>query len=235
MKNYVKGLKSGIPIALGYLSVSFSFGIMAVSSGLFWWQAILISMTNLTSAGQLGGLAVMLTPGQYLQMFVSQLTINIRYSFMSLSLSQKTDSKFSGIKRWLAGFFITDEIYAVAVAEENLTTRFFAGLSTLPYFGWALGTALGALLGQILPDRVMSALGVALYAMFVAIVIPEAKKAKPVMFVAIIAMILSLVFYYVPFVNQVPGAFAICICAIIAAVLGAIFFPIKEEKVENRG
>lgn len=233
MKNYVKGLKSGIPIALGYLSVSFSFGILAVSSGLYWWQAILISMTNLTSAGQLGGLAVMLTPGQYLQMFVSQLTINIRYSFMSLSLSQKTDSRFAGFKRWLAGFFITDEIYAVAVAEDNLSTSFFAGLSTLPYLGWALGTALGALLGQILPDRVMSALGVALYAMFVAIIIPEAKKAKPVMFVAIIAMVLSLIFYYVPIVNKVPSAFAICICAIIAAVVGALLFPIKEANSER--
>lgn len=228
MNEYLRGLKSGIPIALGYLSVSFSFGIMAISSGLSWWQAILISMTNLTSAGQLGGIGVMALPGQYLSMLLSQLTINIRYSFMALSLSQKTDSKFFGIKRWLFGFFLTDEIYAVASQEKELHTKFFAGLSTLPYIGWALGTTLGALLGQVLPDRVMSALGVALYAMFVAIIVPEAKKSRPVLITVLIAIALSVAFYYIPILSVVSTPIAICICAIVAAVIGAIIFPKGE-------
>lgn len=225
MNEYLRGLKSGIPIALGYLSVSFSFGIMAISSGLSWWQAILISMTNLTSAGQLGGIGVMALPGQYWSMLLSQLTINIRYSFMALSLSQKTDNNFKGIKRWLFGFFLTDEIYAVASQEKELGTKFFGGLATLPYIGWTLGTALGALLGQVLPDRVMSALGVALYAMFVAIIIPEAKKSLSVLITVLIAIALSLAFYYIPILSVVSTPIAICICAIVAAVIGALAFP----------
>ena len=229
MNDYLRGLKSGIPIALGYLSVSFSFGIMAITSGLSPWQAILISMTNLTSAGQLGGIGVMALPGQYFSMLLSQLTINIRYSFMALSLSQKTSGKFSGIKRWLAGFFLTDEIYAVASQEKQLSPIFFAGLSTLPYIGWALGTALGAILGQVLPDRVMNALGVALYAMFVAIVVPEAKKSKAVFVTTIISIILSVAFYYIPVLSRVSTPVAICICAIVAAIIAALVFPVKEE------
>ena len=108
MHSFLRGLRAGVPIGLGYLSVSFSFGIMAVASGFTWWQALLISATTLTSAGQLAGIGVMAVPGQYVSMLISQLTINIRYSFMSLSLAQKTAPSFRGIKRWLLGFFMTD-------------------------------------------------------------------------------------------------------------------------------
>ena len=163
MNNYKRGLAAGIPISLGYLSVSFTFGIMAVSYGLAWWQAVLISMTTVTSAGQFAGIGTMMHPGQYIQMLISQITINIRYSFMSISIGQKADSKFSGIYRWLLGFMMTDEIFAVASQEESVTRSFFAGLSTLPYIGWAVGTLLGAILGSVLPDRVMSALSLAIY------------------------------------------------------------------------
>ena len=114
MNNYKRGLITGIPIALGYMSVSFTLGIMAVSCGLSWWQAVLISMTTVTSAGQFAGIGIMIHPGQYIQMLISQITINIRYSFMSISIGQKADSRFSGIYRWLLGFFITDELFAVA-------------------------------------------------------------------------------------------------------------------------
>ena len=119
MNNYKQGLLAGIPIALGYLSVSFTFGIMAVSFGLSWWQAVLISMTTVTSAGQFAGIGIMIHPGQYIQMLISQITINVRYSFMSISIGQKADSRFRGIYRWLLGFFITDEIFAVATKEDE--------------------------------------------------------------------------------------------------------------------
>ena len=169
MNNYKQGLLAGIPIALGYLSVSFTFGIMAVSFGLSWWQAVLISMTTVTSAGQFAGIGIMIHPGQYIQMLISQITINVRYSFMSISIGQKADSRFRGIYRWLLGFFITDEIFAVATKEDEIKRSYFAGLATLPYFGWALGTFIGAILGNVLPDRLMSALSVAIYGMFVAV------------------------------------------------------------------
>ncbi len=228
--NFVRGLKAGIPIGLGYLSVSFTFGIMAVSYGFEWWQAVLISMTNLTSAGQFAGIGIMLTPGNYMEMLITQLTINIRYSFMSISLSQKADRRFSGIYRWILGFGTTDEIFAVSITEPAVTRSFYAGLIVIPYIGWALGTTIGAVLGNVLPHRMISALGLAIYGMFVAIVIPEMKKAKAVVYVVLLALIISSMFYYLPVLNKVSTGLAISICAIIAAAVGAIMFPVEEDE-----
>lgn len=231
MKTFMRGLRAGIPIGLGYLSVAFTFGIMAVSYGFSWWQAVLISMLNVTSAGQFAGIGIMRTPGHLIEMLVSQLTINVRYSFMSISLSQKVDEKFKGLSRWLLGFMMTDEIFAVAVSQQKVSRAFFAGLSVAPYLGWAGGTLIGALLGNVLPARLMSALSVAIYGMFVAIVVPEMKRSFSVILVVMIAIALSSIFYYIPFLAEhVSGGISISICAIVAALVGAIFFPVKEEE-----
>ena len=228
-ESFFRGVKAGIPIGLGYLSVSFTFGIMAVSYGFHWWQALLISMLTVTSAGQFAGIGTMLHPGQYIEMLVSQLTINVRYSFMSISLSQKTDEKFKGIWRWLFGFMMTDEIFAVASTEKEVSRSFFAGLMTTPYLGWSLGTLIGALLGNVLPHRLMSALSLAIYGMFVAIVMPGLKESRAVVMVVLLALGLSSLFYYVPVLSQVSSGLAISICAIVAALAGAALFPVKEE------
>ena len=228
-ESFFRGVKAGIPIGLGYLSVSFTFGIMAVSYGFHWWQALLISMLTVTSAGQFAGIGTMLHPGQYIEMLVSQLTINVRYSFMSISLSQKTDEKFKGIWRWLFGFMMTDEIFAVASTEKEVSRSFFAGLMTTPYLGWSLGTLIGALLGNVLPHRLMSALSLAIYGMFVAIVMPGMKESRAVVMVVLLALGLSSLFYYVPVLSQVSSGLAISICAIVAALAGAALFPLKEE------
>ncbi len=228
-ESFFRGVKAGIPIGLGYLSVSFTFGIMAVSYGFHWWQALLISMLTVTSAGQFAGIGTMLYPGQYIEMLVSQLTINVRYSFMSISLSQKTDEKFKGIWRWLFGFMMTDEIFAVASTEKEVSRSFFAGLMTTPYLGWSLGTLIGALLGNVLPHRLMSALSLAIYGMFVAIVMPGMKESRAVVMVVLLALGLSSLFYYVPVLSQVSSGLAISICAIVAALAGAALFPVKEE------
>ena len=230
MSNYTRGLKAGIPIALGYLSVSFTFGIIAISYGLSWWQALIISITTVTSAGQFAGIGIMLHPGQYFQMLISQITINIRYSFMSISVGQKADERFTGLSRWILGFMMTDEIFAVATQEESVSRSFFAGLATLPYLGWSVGTLLGAILGSILPDQLMSALSLAIYGMFVAIVVPEMKKTRPVLIVVVLAMLLSCAFHYIPFLSSISSGITITIVAISAAVVGAILFPVDEEK-----
>ncbi|MBE6663286.1 MAG: AzlC family ABC transporter permease [Ruminococcaceae bacterium] len=230
MKLYLKGLKAGIPIGLGYLSVSFTFGIMAISLGFSWWQAVIISAFTLTSAGQLAAIQVMVNPGQYFTMLISQITINMRYSFMSVSLSQKVSKRFSGIKRWLLGFFMTDEIFAVASTEDKVEPVFFLGLSTLPWIGWTLGTLLGALIGNILPPIIMASLCIAIYGMFLAIIIPPAKKSKPILIVIIVAALLHCAFYYLPLLREIPSGISISVCAILAAVSGAIFFPIKDKE-----
>ncbi len=229
MKLFIRGVRSGIPIGLGYLSVSFSFGILAVSYGLEWWQAVIISMTTLTSAGQLAGIDIMIRPAQYIAMLVSQLTINIRYSFMSVSLSQKVDKNFGGIKRWLLGFFMTDEIFAVASAQNEVSARFFAGLAVVPYIGWTLGTLFGSLLGNILPETVMNALCLAIYGMFIAIIAPDTKKSPKLLAVVALAVALSCSFEYLPLLKEVSDGIAISICAVVAAIFGALLFPVKEE------
>ena len=233
MNSFKRGLRAGIPIGMGYLSVSFTFGIMAVSYGLTWWQAVIISMTTVTSAGQFSGIGTMLLPGQYIEMLISQLTINIRYSFMSLSLSQKTDSKFRGVYRWLLGFFMTDEIFAVASMEKEVKRSFFAGLATIPWIGWTLGTLIGALLGNVLPDSLMSALSLAIYGMFVAIVVPEMKKSREVVIVVVLALAVSSMFYYLPMLKEISSGISISICAILVAVTGACLFPVEDENPEQ--
>ena len=232
-KRYINGLKAGIPIGLGYLSVSFAFGIMAVSYGFYPWQAVVISMLTLTSAGQFAGIGIMLIPGQYMSMLISQLTINVRYSFMGISLSQKLDEKFKGIWKWLFGYFITDEIFAVAVSEETVGRSFFLGLSTLPWIGWTAGTLLGAVLGNILPEPVMSALGIAIYGMFVAIVVPDMKKSKSVVLVVLLSSVLSVCFNYAPYLKEVPMGISISLCAIISAIVISIIYPIPDEAKEE--
>lgn len=229
MDDFRRGLKAGIPIGLGYLSVAFTFGMIAISCGLSWWQALLVSMTNVTSAGQFAGIQIMASPGQSMAMLISQFTINIRYSFMSVSLSQKLEKRFSGIYRWLLGYFITDEIFAVAVAQEEVTRSYFAGLAVIPYIGWSGGTLIGALLGGILPDRLMSALGVAIYGMFIAVVVPDMKKSARVVSVVLMAAAVSCLFYYVPSLKQINSGLTVSISAILAAVFGAVVFPVRDE------
>lgn len=232
MKLFLRGLRAGIPIGLGYLSVSFTFGIMAVSMGFAPWQAVIISMLTVTSAGQLAGIETMLVPGQYMTMLLSQCTINLRYAFMSVSLSQKANGKFSGIKRWLLGFFMTDEIFAVASAEDSVDPTFFLGLSVIPYIGWTSGTLIGALVGNVLPALMMNALCIAIYGMFLAIVVPPARKSKAVLTVAVLAAVLHCAFSYLPLLAKIPSGIAISVCAIAAALAGACFFPLSDDEQE---
>lgn len=224
--DYIQGLRDGIPIALGYISVSFAFGITAVGGGLTAAQAVLISMTNLTSAGQVAGLSLMLSAASLAEMAATQLVINLRYALMSLSLSQKLSESVTRAARFLIAFFNTDEIFAVASSGGAVTTRYMLGLGTLPWFGWAGGTLLGAVAGELLPASVTAALGMAIYGMFIAIVAPAAKKSRAVLAVVAVAVGLSLFLYYC--VPVVSAGFAIILCAVAASVFGALVFPLKE-------
>ncbi len=149
MKQFLQGIKDGSPIGIGYFSVSFTFGLAAASSGLGWWEALLVSMMNMTSAGQFAGITVMAAAGSYLEMAVSQFVINLRYALMSISLSQKVESRFGAGKKLILGFANTDEIFAVAMSREGeVSSRYFAGLASLPYLGWTVGTLVGGSLRE---------------------------------------------------------------------------------------
>lgn len=239
--NYKKGVKDGLPIGLGYFSVSLAFGVQASLLGLPVILTVLISMTNLTSAGQLAGLDIVVSAGAVtgiatlvVEMILSQVVINARYFLMSLTLSQKLDDSFTLPKRLICSTFITDEIFAVGSAQKIISTRYFLGLATLPYAGWTLGTLVGALAGSLLPPFISSALGIALYAMFIAIIIPPSTKNTGVCFVVLLSAGLSCLFYYVPVLNaNVSMGFAVIICAIVSAVVMALICPVKEEKKDE--
>ena len=189
---FAKGLLDGIPIALGYLSVSFGFGILAVRSGLTTLVSVLISASNLTSAGQAAGIGIIAAGGSYIEMALTQLVINLRYGLMSISLSQKLDDTFNTPRRLIAAYGITDEIFAVASAQKGLlTARYMYGLISVSTFGWCLGTFLGASAGALLPPSLTNAMGIVLYAMFIAIVIPPARKSRGVLAVAATAAVCS--------------------------------------------
>ena len=229
---YFKGFRDGLPIGLGYLSVSFAFGITAVKMGIPVIAAILISMTCVTSAGQVAGITAIASGGGFIKIALAQLIINLRYSLMSLSLSQKLCRKYSLFHRLTTSFGVTDEVFAVASARtEKVTPSYMYGLITLPYIMWSAGTALGALLGGILPDFVTSALGIAIYGMFIAIVVPPARRFKGVLVVALMAAALSCAFKFLPFLDFL-GGFSVIICTVIAAAAGALIFPRPVEDGE---
>ncbi|MBQ7971933.1 MAG: AzlC family ABC transporter permease [Lachnospiraceae bacterium] len=236
MNSFKKGLVDGVAIGLGYFSVSFTFGLLAVSNGFYVWEAVLISMTNLTSAGQFAGITVMAQAGTLVEMALTQFVINLRYSLMSLSMSQKVDKSMNIPLRLFFGMFHTDEIYAVAIGQKGkVGWKYFAGVIIAPYLGWSLGTLAGAICGSNLPEILCNALGVALYAMFVAIVVPEMKKSRPMFMIVGLAVAMRCFLYYVPFLREhVSSGFAVIICAVVASALGAVFFPIKEDAATEK-
>ena len=228
---YRTGLSRGLPVGMGYFSVSFGFGAMAVSQGLRVFDATLISLTNVTSAGQFAGLTVIVAAATIWEMILTQLIINSRYALMSLALSQRMGQRIGFLPRLVIAFFNTDEIFALAMARvEPLTVPFMLGLGTLPILGWTLGTLGGALAGSILPASIQAALGVMLYGMFVAIVVPPAKQEKEILITVLLAMGFSTLFTLVPLLKQVSAGISIVICTVAAAAICAWLFPIREEE-----
>lgn len=228
---FMQGLRHGIPICLGYLSVSFAFGIFTINQGFAVWQAVLISMVNVTSAGQLAGVPIIAQGLPFVEMALSQFVINLRYSLMSVSLSQKLDSSVSVLDRFLIAFVNTDEVFAVASSQKNQVNRWYMfGLILMPYLGWALGTALGALAGNILPEIISNALGIAIYGMFIAIIVPPAKKSRAVAFVVLVSSLMSVLFKFAPLFSNISGGFAIIICAVSSSAIFALIAPLKDEE-----
>lgn len=227
LKQFIKGARLGLPIALGYMPVSFSFGMLAVAGGIPPWAAIVISMTNLTSAGQFAGINIISAAGGLWEMGITTFVINLRYMLMSLSLSQKIGN-MPLWKRLITAFGITDEIFAVAsTAPVKITFPFMAGLIAIPYIGWASGTVMGAFINNLLPKNLADAMGITLYAMFIAIIIPAARRDKNVLIVLIAAVAVSCILYFaLPFISS---GWAVIIAAVLASAIGATLFPHKED------
>ncbi len=232
-----EGVRDGLPIGLGYLSVSFTFGILAVSKGLSWVQAGIISLTNITSAGQVAGLGIMTTAGGILAMIISQIVINLRYSLMGIALSQKADKTMTPLLRILLAYGITDEIFGVAASKKyEFGARYFFGLTILPVIGWVSGTVVGAIMGQVFPVFLTNALAIGIYGMFVSIVLPKAKHDKVILNGSLIACILSCMFFYIPVLSaHVSQGFAVIISAVAAALAAVLLRNKLAGKAGNAG
>lgn len=234
--SFSRGLKDGLPICLGYISVSFAFGMTVAQSGMPLWVALFISVTNLTSAGQFAGFDLIVNGAMYLELAVTTLVINLRYSLMSLSLSQKVDSAMTLFQRCVLSYGITDEVFAVAMQQKGLVSaRYFAGLILTPVTGWMAGTFLGAAATGLLPHSLRSALGIAIYGMFLAIILPPTRKSHPVLVVVVLAAGLSCVFRYVPLLQGISQGWATILCTLIACAFVAYRYPVDEPREGAEG
>lgn len=230
---FIGGMRAGVPIALGYFAVSFTFGMMAVQAGLTVWQSTLISLTNLTSAGQFAALSIITAGGSLLELALNQFIINLRYMLMSFSISQKLDRNYPFFHKFIVAFGITDEIYGASASRPGKNSPYYHyGAMALAIPGWTIGTLVGAAAGEILPAIVMSALSVAIYGMFLAIIIPPAKKNHFLVWVILAAMVFGALFKYVPGLNKVSSGFVIIIITVLVSAVAALIRPIKDVETE---
>ena len=228
---FIKGMHNGMPIALGYFAVAFTLGIAAKKCGMTAFQAGFMSLTNSTSAGEFAALDVIKSNAPYLEMAFMQLIINIRYMLMSCALSQKLDSSTPLIHRILVAFGITDEIFGISIAVDGKLNPYYSyGAMAVALPGWTLGTSLGVITGAVLPARILSAVSIALYGMFIAVVVPPVKKNKVVAGVVIVSMCASLLFTCAPYVKNISSGFRIVILTIIISLIAAVLFPVKDSE-----
>lgn len=227
---FLRGMRDGIPIALGYFAVAITLGIAAANAGMTAGQASLTSLLINASAGEFIGFTLIAQNAGYFEVFIMEAVANARYLLMSCALSQKLDNSICLPKRLLLGFNVTDEIFGICVGVKGKLNPFYAyGADIVAMPGWALGTLCGALLGAILPVRVMSALSVALYGMFVAIFIPPARENKVVLGTVIIGVLLSFIVSVVPMFKIIPEGIRIILLTVLISLGAAIFFPVKED------
>lgn len=233
-KWYKKGIRDGIPIGLGYFAVAFTLGIMAKKAGLTAFQAMLTAALTNASAGGYAAFSLMASGAGYLEMAITQLIVNARYLLMSCALSQKLSPKISTLHRSLIAFDVTDEIFGISVAVEGeLNPYYNYGAMTVSIPGWALGTFFGVIMGNVLPASIVSALSVGLYGMFLAIIIPPAKKNPVIAAAVVISMVLSLVFTMLPILNGISEGMRVIVLTVVISLAAAILFPVNDEETEK--
>jgi len=228
---FSNGMRDGVPIGLGYFAVAFTLGIAAKNAGLNAWQSFIVSLTNNASAGEYAGFTMIAANATYLEMAVMILVANARYLLMSCALSQKLDSKTPLFHRMLIGFDVTDEIFGICINVKDKLNPYYAyGAMAVAIPGWSIGTYIGVLMGNVLPDSIVSALSVGLYGMFIAIIIPPARQNKVILLLVIISMLASTLFTVLPYLNALPSGTVVILLTIVISSVAAILFPVKEEE-----
>ncbi len=228
---FTNGIRDGIPIALGYFAVAFSLGIVAKKAGLNPFQGFLSSMLNHASAGEYAEFTVILANAPYIEMAFVILVTNIRYMLMSCALSQKFDANTSFAHRILVGFGITDEIFGISIGRTGALNPYYNyGAMAIALPGWSMGTALGIVAGNVLPVSMVSALSVALYGMFIAIIIPASKTDRVVGIVVIISFLASFIVSRISLFDHMSDSMKISLLTVIIAGIAAVLFPVKDEE-----
>lgn len=231
---FLKGMKDGIPIALGYFAVSFTLGIAARKAGMTAIQSGIMSLVMVASAGEYAGIHAIATGAGFMEIAVTELVVNLRYMLMSSALSQKIRRDKPFYHRFLMAYTVTDEIFGISAAVDGrLHPAYMYGAASIAVPGWVAGTMLGVVIGMILPARVMSALNVALYGMFLACVIPPSRKSRIVAGVVVISMAASWAFTKIPGLNQISSGFQIILLTVLVSAAAAVLFPVKEEEEEK--
>jgi len=232
--DFIQGMKDGIPICLGYFSVSMAFGLTTVLSGMPLWSAVAISISNVTSAGQFAGVNILLAQGTMMELIMTSIIINIRYFLMSLSVSQKLKPSMKMKHRLAIAYGITDEIFAVSMQHKgDLSGSYMAGLILVPVLGWTGGTLFGAVAASYMPEALTNAMGIALYGMFIAIVIGPAREHRSVLFTVILSIAASFAFAYLPILSKLSGGWSIIIITVAVSAIAAWLFPIEGEKLSE--
>lgn len=228
------GMKDGLPIALGYFPVSMTFGMLAAKYGLQAWCPILISLTSFTGTGQFMGIDLIYQAATFVEIAVTILLINIRYFLMSLSLLQKLPSDFTMKRKLLIAFGVTDENYAVAMQQpDKLTFSYLLGIIFVSYIGWGSGTAFGTIVTDFLPASLIASFGIAIYGMFLAIIIPAAMDNRPILLIVIGATIMSCLAKVLPVVKDLGNGWILIICGVVTSAIGAWLAPMEDDFDED--
>ena len=228
---YARGLKAGVPIGLGYLAVAFTLGIAAKNAGLTAFQATLTSFLINASAGEFVGFTLIGAGASYLEVAIMELVANARYLLMSFSLSQKLSPKTGVLHRMLIGWYVTDEVFGVSISAPGYLNPFYTyGAISLACPGWAIGTCLGVIVGNILPASLVSALSVGLYGMFIAIFVPPSKTSKVIGGLVLVSMALSFAFNRIPAFDAISSGIKTIILTVAISAAAALLFPIREVK-----
>ncbi len=226
-----EGFRDGIPIGLGYLAVSFSLGVAARNAGLSAFQGFLVSLLNNASAGEYAGFTVIAANGAYFEIFLMTLIANARYLLMSCALSQKFSPDTPLIHRIFVGYDVTDEIFGITIARPGMLDPFYSyGAILIAAPCWAGGTALGVIAGNLLPARAVSALSVALFGMFLAVIIPPARKNRVIALFVLVSFAASFAATYLPLISQLSSGTRTIILTVLISAIAAILFPVNEEE-----
>ena len=228
---FFNGLRDGLPVAMGYLAVAFTLGSSAAAIGLSPFEVSLMSAINNTSAGEFSAFTLMAAGTTAAEIALTTLILNMRYFLMSCALSQKLDKNTPFFHRFLLSFAVTDEIFGLSVTREGkLEALYSYGIMAAALPAWTIGTYLGAVMGSVMPANVSAALNMAVYVMFIAVIMPPAKKDKTVALVVAVSMAASLVFSLIPALEAISGGVKVIILTVAISLAAAVIFPVENKE-----